>query len=181
MICVDIFLGLRRSELLGLKWDSIDFENNTITIKHTVVKVNKLIEKDKTKTKSSYRTFPMTNDLRSIFINIKAKQKDNKELFKSEYIDTDYIFCWSNGKPYSPDYVSKHFSLLLRQNNLPHIRFHELRHSCASLLINDGCNLKDVQGWMGHSDIGVTADIYGHLFIERKKEIASKMGSMLIC
>lgn len=84
-----------------------------------------------------------------------------------------------NGAPFSPDYVSSHFSLLLKNNHLPHIRFHELRHSCASLLLNNGFTLKDVQEYMGHADIQMTANIYGHLDMQRKQLLTEKMASSL--
>lgn len=77
-------------------------------------------------------------------------------------------------------HVTHHFAKVLKQNGLPHIRFHELRHSCASLLINNGCGLKDVQEWMGHSDIQMTANIYGHLDTARKQGLAEKLTSCLV-
>lgn len=174
-----IVYGLRRSELLGLKWDSIDFENDILTIKHTVVKVYTTVEKDKTKTKSSYRSFPLLPEMRSLFLALQKKSLENERLFKSEYTKTDYVFCWPDGRPVSSDYVSHRFGKLLKKHGLPHIRFHELRHSCASLLINNGCGLKEVQEWMGHSDIGTTANIYGHLETKRKQVMAEKLSGCI--
>ena len=84
-----------------------------------------------------------------------------------------------DGHPYSPDYVSQAFAKLLKKYDLPHIRFHELRHSCASLLLNEGFTLKDVQEWMGHANIKMTADIYGHLDAARKKGMADKLSGSL--
>ena len=75
--------------------------------------------------------------------------------------------------------MTHHFLKILKKNNLPHIRFHELRHSCASLLLNDGFALKDVQEWMGHSDIQTTANIYGHIDTARKRGMADKLASCL--
>lgn len=174
-----IVYGLRRSELLGLKWDSVDFENDTLLIKHTVVKVTSIVEKDKTKSKSSYRSFPLLPEMREMFLSIKGAKDENRKLFGKSYIVTDYIFCWPDGRPFSPDYVSQRFSALLKKHGFPHIRFHELRHSCASLLINQGYSLKEVQEWMGHSDIGVTANIYGHLETKRKSDMAHKISACI--
>lgn len=123
-----IIYGLRRSELLGLKWDSIDFENNVLTIKHTVVKIYETVEKDKAKSKSSYRSFPLLPEMRDLFLELKQEQRENKRLFGKYYIENDYVFCWPDGHPVTPDYVSHRFGKILKNHNLPHIRFHELRH-----------------------------------------------------
>lgn len=179
LIQLAMIYGLRRSELLGLKWDSIDFVRKTLTIRHTVSKVTKAVAKDKTKTASSYRSFPLTEEAAQIFQQAKAEETQNRRLMGTAYQENDYVFKWSDGRPFPPDYVTHHFSRLLKNHDLPHIRFHELRHSCASLLLNRGFTLKDVQEWMGHSDISVTANIYGHLDIARKQSIADSITSLL--
>lgn len=94
-------------------------------------------------------------------------------------IDNDYVFTWEDGHPYSPDYVSHTFHKLLKKYDLPHIRFHDLRHTCASMLLSEGYGLKDVQEWLGHSDIKMTANIYGHLDIRRKRSIANGLEQAL--
>lgn len=179
LVKVTALYGLRRSEVLGLKWDSIDFYRKLITIRRTVSKVTKVVEKDKTKTASSYRSFPLTPDMEALFLEVKAQQDQNRHLFARSYSDSDYVFTWPDGHLYSPDYITERFSNLLKNHRLPHIRFHELRHSCASLLLNEGCTLKDVQEWMGHADIKMTANIYGHLDVARKQGIADKIGAAL--
>lgn len=172
--------GLRRSEVLGLKWDSIDFDNRTITIKHTVVRISVEIEKDSTKNQASYRSYPIDDTVLKILHFLKSKEAENRTLFGKEYIENEYIFKWDNGSTFKPDYVSHHFKELLTKNNLRVIRFHDLRHSCASLLIANGFTLKDIQEWLGHSDIQTTANIYAHLDIERKNKISSSMTSSLL-
>lgn len=179
LIRITALYGLRRSELLGLKWDSIDFENGLLTIKHTVSKVTKAVEKDKTKNGSSFRSFPLTPEARAIFNTEKATEASNSALLKKAYLKNDYVFKWDDGHTYSPDYISRQFSKLLKKYGLPHIRFHELRHSCASMLINAGFTLKDVQEWLGHSDIKMTANIYGHLDVARKRGMADKLSAVL--
>ncbi len=171
--------GLRRSEVLGLMWNSIDFENDTLQIAHTVVKVNSTVCKDKTKNASSYRSFPLIDEIKQLLLAERKKQTQNRKEFGKEYIQNPYVFVWDNGKPFATEYVSQHFKRLLEWNNLPHIRFHDLRHSCASILLSRGFTLKDVQEWLGHSDITLTANIYGHLDIERKKAIADTMANIL--
>lgn len=179
LVRITALYGLRRSEVLGLQWDSIDFSGGTLTIKHTVVNFKGIVEKDKTKNASSYRTFPLTPEAEAIFRSLKDAEAENRRLFGWEYQANEYVFKWPNGKLFDPDYVTRRFSKLLAQNNLPHIRFHELRHSCASLLINQGFHLKDVQEWLGHADIQMTANIYGHLDIQRKQSMADQLSAAL--
>lgn len=179
LVKITALYGLRRSEALGLKWDSIDFAANRLTIKHTVARITRTVEKDKTKNKSSHRSFPLTPEACAIFEAAKAAEEENRRLCGKGYIENDYVFKWANGRPFPPDYVSSHFALLLKRNKLPHIRFHELRHSCASLLLNNGCTLKDVQEYMGHSDIQMTANIYGHLDVARKQALTENIAASL--
>ena len=168
LIKITVLYGLRRSEVLGIKWDSIDFEERRLEIKHTVVTMMTTVEKDKTKNSSSHRTYTLTDEALEIFKEEKLREQKNRELFGASYQECDYVFKWDDGRPYPTDYVTKHFSKLLKRHGLPHIRFHELRHSCASLLLNNGYTLKDVSEYMGHANIKMTADIYGHLDSLRK-------------
>lgn len=179
LIRITALYGLRRSEVLGLKWDSVDFVAERLTIQHTVTKVVKTVEKDKTKNSSSCRSFSLTPEARALFENAKAAEEENRRLCGKSYTESQYVFKWPDGKPFDPDYVTKHFALLLRKNGLPHIRFHELRHSCASLLLSNGCTLKDVQEYLGHADIQMTANIYGHLDTARKQELTDKIAGSI--
>ena len=175
MVRITAWYGLRRSELLGLQWDSLDLEAGTMTIRHTVSKVTEVVAKDKTKNASSRRTFPLTPETVEIFTKAKEQEERNRAAFGREYQENPYVFKWPDGHPYSPDYISHHFAKVLKRHGLPHIRFHELRHSCASMLINMGFTLKDVQEWLGHSDIKMTANVYSHLDNARKNTIAAML------
>lgn len=175
LVKITALYGLRRSELLGLQWDSIDFERKTMTIRHTVSKVTKVVAKDKTKNASSHRSLPLTPEAEAIFRRAKELEEQNRLAFGREYQENSYVFKWPDGHSYSPDYISHRFSDLLKKHGLPHIRFHELRHSCASMLLDMGFTLKDVQEWLGHSDIKMTANIYAHLDTARKSSIAASL------
>ena len=175
LVKITALYGLRRSELLGLQWDSIDFETQTMTIRHTVSKVTEVVAKDKTKNASSRRTFPLTPEAIVIFRTAKNQEAQNRIAFGREYQENSYVFKWADGHTYSPDYISHRFNDLLKKHNLPHIRFHELRHSCASMLISMGWTLKDVQEWLGHSDLKMTANSYSHLDTTRKSNIAAAL------
>ena len=164
------FYGLRRSEVLGLKWDAVDFEKKTITIKHTIQEVQidgkfQIVACDRTKTKSSCRTLPLVAPYEEILLRMKASQAENRKLCGSCYCTDylDYIYVNEIGEIIKPGYLSAHFVAVLEEHNMPHIRFHDLRHSCATLLFAQGVPMKEIQAWLGHSTIGTTANIYTHL------------------
>ena len=115
----------------------------------------------------------------ALFLDLKATETENHKLFGKSYVQNDYIFRWTDGRPFAPDFVTQKFSKLLKQHDLPHIRFHDLRHSCASNLLTMGFNLKDVSEWLGHADIQITANIYAHLDVTRKQQMADRLGAAL--
>lgn len=179
VILLTLFYGLRRSEVLGLKWNAVDFKNDTIEIKNTVVRVQTVFEKDRTKNKKSHRTMPLIPEVKVYLKSLQKEQKNNRFLFGNEYLINDHICVWSDGKPFSPDYITHRFKRILEVNNLPIIRFHDLRHTTASILLSKGFSLKEIQEWLGHSDLSTTADIYGHLEYKEKIKIAENMGNLL--
>lgn len=129
------FYGLRRSEALGLKWDAIDFERNTITIRHIVTNAKvdgkyEIVREDRAKTKSSLRSLPLVASIKEKLISVKNQQKENKRVcgncYNTEY--DGYVFVDAMGNLFNPRNVSKNFAALLERNNLRHIRFHDLRH-----------------------------------------------------
>ena len=184
VISLTAFYGLRRSEVLGLKWSAIDFEAKTITIKHTVVEVKlngkkQILGKDRTKNNSSHRTLPLTDEVIIALSNAKKQQKYYKRKFKKGYTTKyeEYVCLNPDGSLIKPDYVTRHFPLLLKNSGLRHIRFHDLRHSCASLLLARNIPMKAIQEWLGHSDFSTTANIYAHLDINSKLLSAKAISS----
>ena len=167
--------GLRRSELLGLQWRNINFEAKSFTIAATVVKVNKIVAKNKTKNASSHRTYPLDDEMIELLNRLKKTQEYNRSICGKDYHISDYVFTWDNGQPLSPDYITKKFRKLLNKYGHRQIRFHELRHTCASIMLAKGHTLKEVQEWLGHSDIKTTANIYGHLDVSGKLDALNTM------
>ena len=180
------FYGLRRSEVLGLKWDAIDFDRNTISIRHTVTSCTvdgryTIVAADTTKTKSSRRTLPLVAPVRELLLNLRERQAENRKLCGKSYCKEDdgYICLNEMGQRILPSYLSSHFGRTLEKNGLRHIRFHDLRHSCATLLLAHHISLKQIQEWLGHSDFSTTANIYAHLNAASKTESAETMASIL--
>ncbi len=170
-----LYYGLRRSEVLGLRWSSVDFDSGTLSIDHTVVKTKTVVRKDKTKTQSSCHTYALIDDVREVLLEQKRKQEENKRTLGKAYVQSDYIFTWDDGSLFSPDYLSKGFKKIATRAGMPNITFHGLRHSTASILHDKGWDIKDAQTWLRHSSIKVTGDIYTHIAEDRKSSMARKL------
>ena len=162
------YYGLRRSEILGLKWENVDFYKKQIAIRHTVVRLKTLEASDSTKTAAGRRILNLFDTAEQCLLKIKAEQEENRKFYQSAYQNEEgYIFTWENGKAYDPDYISKRFKHATKAFGRPEITLHKLRHSCASMLINKGWDVKQLQYWLGHTDIQTTLNIYAHFDRQR--------------
>ena len=186
-IAVPIFLasfyGLRRSEILGLRWSAIDFQNGRIHIDTTVVKekdgdrILTVVRENTTKSATSKRSLPLCQQTYQYFANLLQKQRAQWNLCGSSY-DTRYIdfVCVDDmGKLLQPDYVSQKFQQILGKYSLRKIRFHDLRHSCATIMLYLGYTMKDIQTWLGHSNYNFTADTYIHSAPDSHLQMASAL------
>ena len=182
------FYGLRRSEIVGLKWQNFDFANNLFTIAHTVTTYSRkgehtvIYAKDKAKNASSIRTLPLIPLFQKKLRELRKQQKEDQRLFGNCYNRKylGYVYVNEIGELIKPDYITEAFSNLLKKNGLRHIRFHDTRHSCASLLLRNGVAMKDIQAWLGHSDYSTTANLYAHLEVsESVQRSASRLNSGL--
>ena len=180
IVYLTAFYGLRRSEVIGIKWSAIDFENKTITISHKVVTVTNEDEEVKTKNKSSYRTFPLFKEIENLLLYTKKMQEYYASIFKDSYNKQykDFVCLDELGNLRKPDYVSHKFKQILRNNDLREIRFHDLRHSCATLLVKKGISLREIQDWLGHSS-SKTTERYTHLDSSTKINSASAIENAL--
>lgn len=168
-VFIAVHFGLRRSEIAGLEWNAIDLEAQTLTVCKTVSKFSKEVISNRTKTKNSLRTLPIPDSLIPTFRQLRIKQAKERLAAGPDYVDGDWFCRFPDGNRFHPDYISRAFNKLLKKNGLPHISFHELRHTLASLLIETGSDLKRVSEILGHADIATTADLYGHLSANAKR------------
>ena len=174
-VLVAAFYGFRRGEVLGLKWDAIDFERGTISVIRTVTTITvdgkqTEIEQQSAKTKSSLRTLPLIGSFREYFMQVKEAQELNKQVcgncYNHEY--DGFVFVDELGERMRANYLTSAFPKFLESHGLRRMRFHDLRHSCASLLLANDVPMKQIQEWLGHSDISTTANIYAHLYYKSK-------------
>ncbi len=164
VLMLGITYGLRRSEVCGLRWDAVDMDAGTLHICHTAVKANgRVLYSDSTKTATSNRVLPLTASMREYLGSVRERQEENKRLFGRDYTDSGYICVKPDGTPIDPDFVTHHFRRVLVANDVPIIRFHDLRHSAVNTLRKGGCDVKDIQAWLGHSDVSTTLNVYGHI------------------
>ena len=178
-ITLCVVYGFRRSEVLGLKWHNVDFENKTITISETLQQNTGGDYTDTPKTDYSYRTLPMTESIYKLLDTHRHLQNERKVLLGNYYVDTDYICTWNNGEVISPNYLTKTFHTVISKSTLPQIRVHDLRHSVASNLLNNGFSVVQVQEWLGHGSATTTLNFYAHVDKTSKINIANALQDMI--
>lgn len=158
------YLGLRREEICGLRWDCVDLENHQLRIKHARTSAgSKLVEKAP-KNKSSERVLYCPIELEEVLKGELAYQMENTDIRVSPLAQEGFVVCWPDGEPVRPNYLSDRFSKLIADNKLPKLTLHGLRHTFASVANAQGASLFDIGKALGHSTPSTTGKIYTHLF-----------------
>lgn len=184
-VTLAVTLGLRRGELLALKWSKIDFEKLTITIDENLVETSKSINNSRVitkdpKTTNGIRTIKITDMLANRLKKHKVECSKNKLFMGSKYNPGDYVVCQTNGSPYLPNTLSRMFRKLLLKNNLKIIRLHDLRHTNATLMMKNGISAKEAQLRLGHSDVSVTLGTYSHVLPSMEESTAHTIESSIL-
>jgi integrase len=184
-ILLNFGTGLRRGELLGLRWKDIDLEAGLVHVRQKLarVRIHGVSENDKKtqlifqqpKTEQSRRTIPIPPDIVDALKKHKARQAQEKLLMGQAYEDQDLVFCWANGRPLEPVGFYRRFVRLVQKAGLPHHRVHDVRHTFATLMLELGESPKTVQTMLGHASITTTLDIYSHVSLELEKRAAAKL------
>lgn len=168
-------LGLRREEIMGLTWDHVDFENKVIRIAEArTMAGNNIIVKDP-KTSTSVRTLYMPPEVEDVLQREKEKQLYYKQELGEGYQDSGYVFTHEDGRPVRPNYASELFTKFVKDNELPPLTLHGLRHSFASIANAKGIPLYDIGKALGHSSTATTSKIYTHLLDPDHKGMLQKM------
>jgi len=181
--------GLRRGELLALRWKDVNVSTGTLQIRQTLVRITNHdapARKGRTqlllqepKTSHSRRTVPIPEECLAALKQHKARQAEEKLLLGQAYHDHGLVFCQADGKPIDPRNFLRSFDRLIAQAGLPPIRFHDARHTFATLMLELGESPKTVQTMLGHSRVAITLDIYSHVSLELEKKAAAKLNAAL--
>ena len=165
---LDLATGLRRGELLGLKWTDVDLVRGVLKIQRAISRQNGKVVEAPLKTKNAYRTLPLSADAIDVLVQQRRKTGNS-----------EWVFPSPTGGPMSPDSVLHMLHRVLKRAGLPKVRFHDLRHTFATLALQNGVDIKTVSGMLGHFSTGFTLDTYAHVTTSAKREAAKTMGSIL--
>ena len=179
VVFLTLMLGLRREEIAGLKWSAIDLEQKKVYIRHTRTRVRSEISSDSTKTLSSNRELSLSDSVCRFLKELQRQQTLEKLELGENYQNTEYVARFKDGRPMSPGYISSTFNALLKKHNLPHIRFHDLRDTAATLMLSNGIDPKTLQEYLGHSKFSTTADRYLHPSFKEKAKAADCLAAVL--
>ena len=168
MYYIELATGLRRGELLGLKWEDLDLQQGTLRVQRQVSRIDGKVVEAPLKTKNSYRTISLGADAVGIL------KEQRKKCGGSEY-----VFPSPAGGPISPDSVLQMLHRVLKRAGLPKVRFHDMRHTFATVALQNGVDIKTVSGMLGHYSAGFTLDTYAHVTTAAQKAAANTMGSVL--
>ncbi len=168
MYYIELATGLRRGELLGLKWEDIDFSTQTLRVRRQVGRINGEVREAPLKTKNAYRTISLGTDA----VGILKQQRE-------KHPSSSYVFPGPTGGPIAPDSVLHMLHRVLDRAGLPELRFHDLRHTFATLALQNGVDVKTVSGMLGHFSAGFTLDTYAHVTTAAQKKAAETMGAVL--
>ena len=165
---LELATGLRRGELLGLKWEDVDLQRGDLRVCRQISRINGEVVEAPLKTKNAYRTLPLAEDTVSV---LKEQRK--------KVGNSPWVFPSLNGGPISPDSVLHMLHRVLKRAGLPKVRFHDLRHTFATLALQNGVDVKTVSGMLGHFSAGFTLDTYAHITSAAQRQAAQTMGSVL--
>ena len=172
--------GLRRGELLALRWEDIDFQNNILKVRNNLVRGEKDYIIKEPKSESGIRDIHIGSEVVSYLKKEKSKYVTDMINYGIGFRNYGFVIRQYDGSPLKPDSMSRKWRRFLETNNLPPIRFHDLRHSHATALIQAGVSPKVVQERLGHSDVQITLNTYTHVLPEMDIEAAEKLDRIIL-
>lgn len=179
-ILIAIYTGMRRGEVLGLTWSNVNFDKGYILVDKALYSTSKGLEISSPKTEKSIRKIAIPKTLIKELKSYQIKQMKNRLKLGTLYQENNMVCCNNDGTFINPKSFSRKFHSLLTTNNLPLVRFHDLRHSHASLLVKLGVQPKVISERLGHSNISITMDLYSHVYEETDKEVANMFEKLIV-
>lgn len=170
--------GMRQGEIAALKWSNVNFSDGFISVTHNFQRVGNQYELTKPKTEKSRRSIAMMDVTIKELKNLRIKQIEIKMGLGIKFTDDDFICSWDNGTPFRPHYISDIFRNAVSNLMYPKIRFHDLRHTHATMLLSKDVNPKIVSERLGHSTINITLDTYSHVLPNMQKEAVKKLNQL---
>jgi integrase len=178
-IAVAVGTGLRRGELLGLRWNDVDLEKGRLAVRRSVETVDGVRRTKPPKTTRSARTVAIPAFVVDVLRQARADQLSHRILLGLGREDDGWVFTRDDASPWEPGAFSLHFARLVKRQRLPHVRFHDLRHSYGTLALAAGVDLKTVSAAMGHSTIAMTGNTYLHAVASLERDSASRIDALL--
>jgi integrase len=172
--------GMRQGEILGLRWHDVDLDAATLTVRWQLQWSNGAFQFVPPKTKRSYRVIELPPLVVDALRTHRARQQLERDRAGAAWHDLDLVFATRNGSPIFGWNIYREFKTRAKRAGLEHVRFHDLRHSCASLLLAEGVDMRTVMEILGHSQIAITIDTYSHVLPHTKREAARRMNALLI-
>lgn len=179
LFSIALTLGLRQAEVLGLRWQDINFDARTLRVNVTLQRIEKQFRLVEPKTERSRRVLPLTPPILSALRVHRSRQLEEKLLLGPYWHDSDLVFTTRTGTPIEPRNLVRKFHLILKHAGLPRYRFHDMRHACASFLIAQGVPPRTVMDILGHSQISLTMNTYAHVMPAMKEDAIGLMDSIL--
>ncbi len=179
LLLVALTTGMRRGELMALRWSDLDFETGMLQVRRNLARVPGIgyVERE-LKTKSAWRMIVLSGVVLEALREHEKLQEQVRVKADDRWREQGLIFSNIYGGFFYPDHVWLLFKKLLNEAGLPDVRFHDLRHSVATILLAAKIDLKVVSELLGHSSIAIMADIYGHVLPERQREVVNKMDNL---
>lgn len=177
-VLLALTLGLRRGETLGLQWSDIDLKRKTVSINHSAGYNKDGFVLSTPKTKNSRRTLLLPDLLAAALEKVQAQQAAQAKILGEGYNQYNLVCCRMDGKPYSSNALQHQYQDILIEKNLPAIRFHDLRHTNATLMLRNNVPAKIVSAMLGHSSIGITMDTYSHVMTDMQEGATGVMNTL---
>ena len=180
IIYLALYTGMRRSEILGLKWSSVDLERKRLSVTQTLIRITgKGLYLMEPKTARSRRPISLPPSAVALLTGLRVKQREDREFLGLEWDDSSLVFCHPDGKPFDPDTITKAFAKVRKKAGFNNVRFHDLRDTHASLMLKQGENPKVVSERLGHTSVVITLDTYSHVLPGLQEDAALRFEESL--